>query len=357
MLLSSASSPHLVPPDLCLFRHSIRSQALQSVLPSSHLLQHSSTELGILASNLKFFLSSKSHPAASSSYLSIAQERHGSNAVASQVSPKSKTGLFASSSQVKENAYAKEDLIEKSHPSSQVDARSAGRSSTPDSSDAYPSETKEALDASVIRVQEEEVSFDDGLSTLGDLKRLLINLDLALYRSKSMFRSREFNEGERILRQCIKDWPTDGRAYVALGSRLTKIGRFVEARKVFEDGCQAARGENPYIWQAWAVLEQKLGHISQARKLYDASTAANIKHGAAWHGWAVLELQQGNTRKARELLSRGLKFCGANEYLYQTSALIEYRAGKVEEARVLFTQAVSCNSKSCASWLVCDCYL
>lgn len=221
----------------------------------------------------------------------------------------------------------------------------------------YLSDAREATAATVSQAREKEPSFDSKLSVLvrgapaDGFGRLPINLDLDLYRARCLFRSRENKKAETILRQCVKDWPTDGRAYVFLGTRLMKQGKFVDARAVFEDGCQAARGENPFIWQAWAVLEQKLGHISEARKLFDAATAADIRHAAAWHGWAVLELQQGSTRKARELLSKGLKYCGGNEYLYQTSALIEYRAGKVEEARALFSQAIQYNPKSCASWL------
>jgi len=52
-----------------------------------------------------------------------------------------------------------------------------------------------------------------------------------------------------LVLQCIRDWPDDGRPYVALGTLLRKSGMVQEARKVFEDGCQAVRGENPYIWQ------------------------------------------------------------------------------------------------------------
>lgn len=52
-----------------------------------------------------------------------------------------------------------------------------------------------------------------------------------------------------LVLQCIRDWPDDGRPYVALGTVLRKSGMVQEARKVFEDGCQAVRGENPYIWQ------------------------------------------------------------------------------------------------------------
>lgn len=44
-------------------------------------------------------------------------------------------------------------------------------------------------------------------------------------------------------------WPEDGRPYVALGKTLSKQSKMNEARAVYEKGCQATQGENPYIWQ------------------------------------------------------------------------------------------------------------
>lgn len=49
--------------------------------------------------------------------------------------------------------------------------------------------------------------------------------------------------------KCIYYWPEDGRAYVALGKILGKQSKVAEARAVYEKGCQATQGENPYIWQ------------------------------------------------------------------------------------------------------------
>lgn len=95
-----------------------------------------------------------------------------------------------------------------------------------------------------------------------------------------------------------------------------------------------------------------MGNIRKARELFDAATVANKKHIAAWHGWAVLELKQGNIKKARNLLAKGLKYCGGNEYIYQTLALLEAKSNRYEQARYLFKQATKCNPKSCASWLV-----
>ncbi|XP_050239802.1 protein high chlorophyll fluorescent 107 isoform X2 [Quercus robur] len=182
-------------------------------------------------------------------------------------------------------------------------------------------------------------------------KPLTVNLDLALYRAKVLSRNFRYQEAEEMLQKCIYYWPEDGRAYVALGKILGKQSKVAEARAVYEKGCQATQGENPYIWQCWAVLENKMGNIRRARELFDAATVANKRHIAAWHGWAVLELKQGNIKKARQLLAKGLKFCGGNEYIYQTLAMLEAKANRYEQARYLFRQATKYNPKSCASWL------
>ncbi|XP_021724354.1 protein high chlorophyll fluorescent 107-like [Chenopodium quinoa] len=100
----------------------------------------------------------------------------------------------------------------------------------------------------------------------------------------------------------------------------------------------------------WAVLESDLGNTRKARELFDADFA-DKKHIAAWHGWAVLQLKQGNIKKARNLLGKGNKYCGGNEYVYQTLALLEAKANRYEQASYLFRQATRCNPKSCASWL------
>ncbi|KAJ0034122.1 hypothetical protein Pint_24352 [Pistacia integerrima] len=182
-------------------------------------------------------------------------------------------------------------------------------------------------------------------------KPLTVNLDLALYRAKILTKNFRYQEAQEILEKCISYWPEDGRPYVALGKILSKQSKTAEARAVYAKGSQTTQGENPYIWQCWAVLENKLGNIGKARELFDAATVADKRHVAAWHGWAVLELKQGNIKKARQLLAKGLKFCGGNEYIYQTLALLEARANRYEQARDLFRQATKCNAKSCASWL------
>ncbi|XP_075506613.1 protein high chlorophyll fluorescent 107 [Primulina tabacum] len=211
--------------------------------------------------------------------------------------------------------------------------------------------TSSAIDAGLSRFAKKMPIFEPERVVSSSERPLLVNLDLALYRAKILVRNYRYEEAEEILKKCISYWSEDGRPYVALGKALSNQSRMNEARAVYEKGCQATQGENSYIWQCWAVLENKMGNIRRARDLFDAATVADKRHIAAWHGWAVLEMQQGNIKKARNLLGKGLKFCGGNEYIYQTLALLEVRAKRYEQAQYLFRQATKCNTKSCASWL------
>ncbi|KAL3505630.1 hypothetical protein ACH5RR_031012 [Cinchona calisaya] len=219
--------------------------------------------------------------------------------------------------------------------------------------DTKPSSSSMAFDAKLSKFAKKMPIFEPERveSSLSGGRPLAVNLDLALYRAKILARNFQYQAAEKILQKCIYYWPEDGRSYVALGKILSTQSKITEARAVYEKGCQATQGENPYIWQCWAVLETKMGNIRRAREMFDASTVADKKHTAAWHGWAILELKQGNIKKARNLLGKGLKFCGGNEYIYQTLAMLEAKAKRYEQARYLFRQATKCNPKSCASWL------
>ncbi|EPS60719.1 protein high chlorophyll fluorescent 107, partial [Genlisea aurea] len=209
-----------------------------------------------------------------------------------------------------------------------------------------------ALDEGLSRFARNMPIFEpERMESSSEERPLPVNLDLALYKAKILTRNRKYEEAEILLRKCISNWPEDGRPYVALGKALSRQSKWIEARSVYEKGCQATQGENSYIWQCWAVLENRMGNVRRSRELFDAATVADRKHIAAWHGWAVLEMKEGNAKKARYLLGRALKHCGGNEYVYQTLALLEVKARRFVEARHFFRQATRCNSRSCASWL------
>ena len=193
----------------------------------------------------------------------------------------------------------------------------------------------------------------------------------------------------QLYERCLKLDPLDGRAYVGLGRLLSEHGLsrdgsssgqaegYAAARQVFEDGAAATQGDNPYIWQAWAVMEQRAGNMARARELFDNGTVADPTHAASWHGWASLEVDEGNLARARQLLRSGLRrlerraraagvdvgvttmpsaaseiaggstagtgaasmMDSTNARMVVSLAAIEQDLGNVEEARLLFRRA------------------
>ena len=213
----------------------------------------------------------------------------------------------------------------------------------------------------------EEVSVDangsDGSATGKPLK---INQDLALYRARALrnksgfVRSKE--ERNKMRLEAIAEFEkamaydvTDGRAYCGIGQILVKMRKYDEARRVYQAGCDACGGDNAYLWQAYAVLEEKSGNIALARKYYDASTAADKTHAAGWHGWGTLEKNQGNYQRARELYLKGVRLVPpqkASAHLYHSLGVMALERGRISEAREHFRQGVrtESGSKSAAIW-------
>lgn len=191
----------------------------------------------------------------------------------------------------------------------------------------------------------------EGRSLAGKRKPLKINLDLALYRARQMRimsnrvrspkdRSRMARDAEKKLRECIDMDPEDGRAYVILGKMLIQKRRFDEAESLYDSGCAATKGVNPFIWTAWANLAVKRGNVALARKLFDAAIVASSSHAAAYHGWGLLEKSQNNYMRARDIWIRGIDATRPNgsPYLFQSLAVLAADLNKPDEARRWFRE-------------------
>ena len=71
------------------------------------------------------------------------------------------------------------------------------------------------------------------------------------FRAASTRQRLEFQwQAEQGLRRCLAMEPKDGRAYVSLGKVLVAQRRFVEARKLYEDGCARYRCKSGMVWSA-----------------------------------------------------------------------------------------------------------
>nr|CAB3501037.1 unnamed protein product [Digitaria exilis] len=185
-----------------------------------------------------------------------------------------------------------------------------------------------------------EPATDGELAAAAGERPLPINLELWLYRVKVHTRKFEFTEAEKLLDKCISFWPEDGRPYVALGKLYCKQSRYDKARAVYERGCQATQGENPYIWQAWAQVEMRAGNNTMARNLFEA--------------WGWMEWKEGNARTARTLYQRALSVNSTNECAarcLQAWGVLEQRAGNYTAARRLLRSSLSINSQSEVTWM------
>lgn len=197
-------------------------------------------------------------------------------------------------------------------------------------------------------------------------KPLKINQDLSLYKLRQKrqkarrvnnpkVRQKLLQEVEDGLLKCMSQDPSDGRPYVSLGKHYATLGRVEDAASVYEEGTKATRGENAYIWQAWATLEYRRKNIRQARKLFDAATVADNQHAAAWHGWGMLEKSEGNFKRARDLFVKGIRYQppqSPNAFLYQSVGMLAAEQGRPDEARQWFEEAcnVGLGKSSPALW-------
>ena len=195
---------------------------------------------------------------------------------------------------------------------------------------------------------------------------LAINAQLALYRAReALYEAGGERDGStrRALRaraatlfaRAVAYDPTEGRGYLGLAQRQAADGDVHAARATLEKGT-AALPDNAFLWQAWAVLEERAGDLGRARVLYDAATVADKRHAAAWHGWGQLEKRAGNAQRARDLFTTGLRMVpdgeSGKEFLHQSLGLMAAERGRLDEARGHFAAGVRSpwGRKSAALW-------
>ncbi|RRT76372.1 hypothetical protein B296_00004461 [Ensete ventricosum] len=75
--------------------------------------------------------------------------------------------------------------------------------------------------------------------------------------------------------------------------------------------------------QAWGVLEQRIGNLTVARRLFRSSLNINSQSYITWMTWASLEEQQGNPVRAEEI---------RNLYYQQVTCLSHQRTEVVDDA-------------------------
>lgn len=193
---------------------------------------------------------------------------------------------------------------------------------------------------------------------------LKLNSDRLTYHAKKELAKGHLEEARELYEEAVRIDPRDGRGYLGLSRISTKRRDFTSAKKYLKLGIANSydpetNGSNAFLLQALGCLEERIGHLSEAEKLYIQAAKERPYHAAAW-----VALAQLRTRKLRkgahagrvcyQSAERELIIAGKppSSHVYTAWASLEYRkAGDFRRAKELFEKAVQCDPKCSAAYL------
>ncbi|MEJ5241093.1 MAG: TIR domain-containing protein, partial [Anaerolineales bacterium] len=98
------------------------------------------------------------------------------------------------------------------------------------------------------------------------------------------------------IKEAGKLWNSLGRYIHALADYHGAQVALEHARQLFEQGTRADPTDAA-VWQAWALMESRLGNIERARQLFEQGTRADPTDAAVWQAWALMESRLGNIER------------------------------------------------------------
>jgi tetratricopeptide (TPR) repeat protein len=200
------------------------------------------------------------------------------------------------------------------------------------------------VEAELLRNYDETVP---GPGIDGTVRPLTINLDLLSYHARQAILKGDRDEGIRLYKRCIELDPRDGRGWMGLARDAQKGALYRKARALFETGLSHSP-DNPFLLQAYGVLEEKEGNKARALELYMVATRVCPNHAASWVALGRLYQQSGRYAKAKECFSMATKADPQSYYALQVWGMLEVELGDYDAARKRFTQCVRVNPRNAA---------
>ena len=214
------------------------------------------------------------------------------------------------------------------------------------------------------------VKFRDGVRLGNALK---VNADKLNYHAKKELARGKLEEAEELYERAVNMLPRDGRGYLGLSRVAQRRRDFRYAKECLRsgiinsssDGVDTNSGEtlldkgaNPFLLQALGCLEERMGHLAEAEKLFIEACKSRPSHAAAW-----VSLAQLRTRKLRQGPKAG-RICyqtaelelnrvglPQSSHVYTAWASLECKAGDKGKARFLFQSALKIDPRCSAAWL------
>lgn len=89
----------------------------------------------------------------------------------------------------------------------------------------------------------------------------------------------------------------------AYGVMEWRLGHFEEARRLFQEGIWSKPNSRDVckVFQAWGCLEQQDGNVALARNLFKCAVKADPTSNVAWSSWVCLEESIGAYGRADDI--------------------------------------------------------
>lgn len=163
----------------------------------------------------------------------------------------------------------------------------------------------------------------------------------------------DIDAARKLLRRGTEVNKRHAPVWQAWGVLETRHGTADTARDIFQQGiwacaqlsggqsggCRCAR-----LWQAWGVLEARENDPAAARRCFSRALDADGRNVAAFTAWALMEEKLGNLQDARAIFERALSnfAAGSDEKvsLWRSYELMEQRLGNVNSVQQVYERSM-----------------
>lgn len=182
---------------------------------------------------------------------------------------------------------------------------------------------------------------------------LPVTLDLLNYHARASSRRTETHStASKIFRRCISLSPTDGRAWLGLARLHSSRGDIQTARRIFREAIKICRN-NPFLFQAWGVLEERQEAFDRAKGLYLTALRIDQSHAPAWVSLALWHYRHAKDNAAARLaFQQGTKACPNNYYIWHAWGVLEKNCRRFPAARDCFQKGIAVNPSNAATYVL-----
>uniref|UniRef100_A0A7S1ESH8 PsbB mRNA maturation factor Mbb1, chloroplastic n=1 Tax=Timspurckia oligopyrenoides TaxID=708627 RepID=A0A7S1ESH8_9RHOD len=125
---------------------------------------------------------------------------------------------------------------------------------------------------------------------------------------RALLHVKQVGKARDILQKLADSTNRDPRVLRMWGWLEGRNGNLALGRSLFSEAIKSASGaDEAAAWSAWAMIEQRAGNLSGARKCFVNGLRADPAHVPIYQSFAIFEGRFGDTRRSRELFSRACK--------------------------------------------------